>query len=46
MPVLAQNLKKAMEWGDLEDVVQTTVGSFLGRRTKRRPLIITSAIDV
>jgi len=46
MPVLAQNLKKSIEWGDLEDIVQTTVGSFLGRRTKRRPLIITSAIDV
>lgn len=45
-PVLEQNLKKSIEWGDLEDLVRTTVGSFLGRRTKRRPLIITSAIDV
>jgi ribonuclease J len=45
-PVLDQHLKKPIEWGELEDVVRTTVGSFLGRRTKRRPLIITTAIDV
>ena len=45
-PVLDQHLKKPIEWGELEDVVRTTVGSFLGRRTKRRPLIITIAIDV
>ena len=45
-PVLDQHLKKPIEWGELEGIVRTTVGSFLGRRTKRRPLIITSAIDV
>ncbi|HCI85850.1 MAG TPA: hypothetical protein DHV68_03290 [Dehalococcoidia bacterium] len=45
-PVLEQHLKKPIEWSELEDVVRTTVGSFLGRRTKRRPLIITTAIDV
>jgi ribonuclease J len=45
-PVLHQHLKKPIEWGELEGVVRTTVGSFLGRRTKRRPLILTSAIDV
>ena len=45
-PVLDQHLKKPIEWGELEGVVRTTVGSFLGRRTKRRPLILTSAIDV
>ncbi|MEE8045852.1 MAG: ribonuclease J [Dehalococcoidia bacterium] len=45
-PVLDQHLKKAIEWGELEGIVRNTVGSFLGRRTKRRPLIITSAIDV
>ena len=45
-PVLDQHLKKAIEWGQLEGIVRNTVGSFLGRRTKRRPLIITSAIDV
>jgi ribonuclease J len=45
-PVLDQQLKKPIEWGELEGVVRTTVGSFLGRRTKRRPLILTSAIDV
>lgn len=45
-PVLDQHLKKPIEWGELEGIVRTTVGSFLGRRTKRRPLILTSAIDV
>jgi ribonuclease J len=45
-PVLDQHLKKAIEWGELEGVVRNTVGSFLGRRTKRRPLIITTAIDI
>ncbi len=45
-PILDQHLKKPIEWGELEGVVRTTVGSFLGRRTKRRPLILTSAIDV
>lgn len=45
-PILDQHLKKAIEWGELEGIVRNTVGSFLGRRTKRRPLIITSAIDV
>jgi ribonuclease J len=45
-PVLTQHLKKAIEWGELDQVVRNTVGSFLGRRTKRRPLIITSTIDV
>lgn len=45
-PVLDQTLSKAIEWGDLENVVRTTVGSFLGKRTKRRPLIVISAIDV
>ena len=44
--VLEKQLKKPIEYGHLEDVVRTTVGSFLGRRTKRRPLIITSSIDV
>ena len=45
-PVLVQHLKKPIEWGELEGIVRNTVGSFLGRRTKRRPLIITSSIDV
>nr|MBC8452981.1 ribonuclease J [Chloroflexota bacterium] len=45
-PVLDQHLKKPIELAALEDLVRTTVGSFLGRRTKRRPLIITATIDV
>lgn len=46
LPVLDQSLRKSLEWGEIEDIVRTTVGSFLGRRTKRRPLIITTAIDI
>jgi ribonuclease J len=46
LPVLDQTLEKPIEWGEIEVIVRTTVGSFLGRRTKRRPLIITSAIDI
>ena len=46
LPVLDQSLKKSIEWAEVERIVRTTVGSFLSRRTKRRPLIITSAIDV
>ncbi|MDA1279341.1 MAG: ribonuclease J [Chloroflexi bacterium] len=46
LPVLTQSLKKSIEWAELESLVRTTVGSHLSRRTKRRPLIITSAIDV
>jgi ribonuclease J len=46
IPVLDSSLKKPVEWAEIERIVQTTVGSFLSRRTKRRPLIITSAIDV
>ena len=45
-PVLAQHLKKPIEWIELERVVRNTLASFLRHRTKRRPLIITSAIDV
>ena len=45
-PVLEQYLKKPNEWNEIEDIVRKTVGSFLSRRTKRRPIIITTAIDV
>jgi len=45
-PVLSQQLSKPTEWAEIETLVRTTVGRFLGRRTKRRPLIITTAIDV
>ena len=46
IPVLDRSLKKPVEWAEVERIVRTTVGSFLSRRTKRRPLIITSAIDI
>ncbi len=46
MPVLDKSLKKPVEWAELERIVRTTVGSFLSRRTRRRPLIITSAIEI
>ena len=45
-PVLEQYLKKPNEWNEIEEVVRKTVGSFLSRRAKRRPIIITTAIDV
>ncbi|MQG37884.1 MAG: ribonuclease J [SAR202 cluster bacterium] len=45
-PVLAQHLTKPIEWMELERVVRNTLTSFLRHRTKRRPLIIISAIDV
>jgi ribonuclease J len=45
-PVLSQQLSKPTEWTEIETLVRTTVGRFLGRRTKRRPLIIATAIDV
>jgi len=45
-PVLDKSLKKPVEWPELERIVRTTVGSFLSRRTRRRPLIITSAIEI
>ena len=45
-PVLEQYLKKPNEWNEIEEVVRKTVGSFLSRRTKRRPIIITTSIDV
>jgi ribonuclease J len=44
--VLDQSLKKSVEWAEVERIVRTTVGSFLSHRTRRRPLIITSAIDI
>ena len=45
-PVLEQYLKKPNEWNEIEEVVRKTVGNFLSRRTKRRPIIITTSIDV
>ena len=44
--VLDQSLKKSVEWSEVERIVRTTVGGFLSHRTRRRPLIITSAIDI
>ena len=44
--VLDQSLKKSVEWPEVERIVRTTVGGFLSHRTRRRPLIITSAIDI
>ena len=44
--VLDRASSERLEWNELENVIRTTVGRYLSRRTKRRPLIIPVAIDV
>jgi ribonuclease J len=44
--VLDRASTERLEWTELENVIRTTVGRYLSRRTKRRPLIIPVAIDV
>lgn len=44
--ILDRSSDERLEWSDMENVIRTTVGRYLSRRTKRRPLIIPVAIDV
>ena len=44
--VLDRALAEPLEWDELENLVRTSLGRFLGRRTRRHPLIVTVAIDV
>ncbi len=44
--VLDRALAEPLEWEELENLVRTSLGRFLGRRTRRHPLIVTVAIDV
>lgn len=44
--VLDRARREPLEWSELESLVRTTLGRFLGRRTRRHPLIIPVALDV
>jgi ribonuclease J len=35
-----------LEWNEVEELIRSTVGRFLARRTRRRPLILPVAVDV
>ena len=43
---LEQARRRPLEWEQLEELVRTTVGKFLSKRTKRKPLIYTVSIEV
>ena len=45
-PVLDRFSKESPEWRELENLIRNTVGRFLTRRTKRRPLVIPVTIDI
>ncbi len=45
-PVLERFSNENLEWNELEDLIRATVGRYLTRRTKRRPLVIPVTIDV
>lgn len=45
-PVLERYSKERLEWNVFEDLIRSTVGRYLTRRTKRRPLVIPVSIDV
>lgn len=44
--VLDPRSDENLEWSELETLVKRTVGRFLNRRTRRRPIVIPVAIDV
>lgn len=45
-PVLERFSSERLEWNVFEDLIRATVGRYLTRRTKRRPLVIPVTIDV
>lgn len=45
-PVLERFSSERLEWNEFEDLIRATVGRYLTRRTKRRPLVIPVTIDV
>ncbi|MDA0231881.1 MAG: ribonuclease J [Chloroflexi bacterium] len=45
-PILDRFGRESMEWNELESLIRNTVGRYLTRRTKRRPLVIPVAIDI
>ncbi len=44
--VLDRSRKESIQWKQLEQQIRTGLGRFLGRRTRRRPLIVLVAVDV
>ena len=45
-PALERFSKDRLDWNEFEDLIRATVGRYLTRRTKRRPLVIPVIIDV
>lgn len=45
-PVLDRFSRESLELDELENMIRTTVGRYLTRRTKRRPLVIPVTIDI
>ncbi len=45
-PVLERFSSERLEWNEFEDLIRATVGRYLTRRTKRRPLVIPVTIDI
>ncbi len=45
-PVLERYSNERLEWSEFEDLIRATVGRYLTRRTKRRPLVIPVTIDI
>ncbi len=45
-PVIERFSDEDLEWNELEDLIRTTVGRYLTKRTKRRPLVIPVTIDL
>ena len=44
--VIDRASKERLQWSEMEELVRTSVGKFLARRTKRNPLIVPVTIDV
>lgn len=45
-PVLERFTNESPNWNELDNLIRNTVGRFLTRRTKRRPLVIPVTIDI
>jgi ribonuclease J len=45
-PVLDRASGENMDWPEMESLIRSTVGRYLTRRTKRRPLVIPVKIDI
>ena len=45
-PVLDRARRESIQWNQLEQQIRTGAGRFLGKRTRRRPLIVVAPVDV